>query len=297
MLLFVVFLFIMEILGQGHGGIVVADSASAVKKFYLAQVNGVNEQQQLTFLGSLQDQGFGIGCTIPRLLEVVGEGSWEIDGKAYTYCNRIERVPGTSARLAVPGFTAEQVEALGQDLGTIAFSLHALSKVYTEQWRRTFGEEDKLLAHILEDKAAQVMREGSDRSVNERVKHAAGYLQTRCQSVVSENTLSHLDYTLSNAQVSHTGHVNGFVDWGDLGLTNPALSLCQLAARPVWPHVKRQYEHMGGSIREDITYAAAAIHLAWAPVICDQLGVPVEPEETPEHFETMYAQFEAHSLC
>ena len=286
----------MEVLGEGHGGIVVADSASAVKKFYLAQVNGVNEQQQLTFLGSLQDQGFDIGCTIPRLLEVVGEGSWEIDGKAYTYCNRMERVPGTSARLAAPGFTAEQLETLGKDLGSIAFSLHALSKAYTEQWRRAFGDKDKLLAHVLEDKAAQVMREGPDRSVNERVKNAAGYLQSRCESVASENTLSHLDLSLSNTQASDTGHVNSLVDWGDFGLTHPALGLYQLASRPVWPHVKRQYEHIGSPIREDITYAAAAINLAWVPIICAQLGVPVEPEDTPENFEAMYAQFEAHCL-
>lgn len=291
-----VLLFIMEVLGQGHGGIVVADSASSVKKFYLAQVNGVNEQQQLTFLGGLQDQGFDIGCTIPRLLEIVGEGSWEIDGKVYTYCNRMERVPGTSARLAVPGFTAEKIEILGQDLGSIAFSLHALSKAYIEQWIRTFGEKDKLLAHILEDKAGQVVREGPNRSVNERVKHAAGYLQSQCVSVASENTLGHLDYSLSNTQVSNTSHVHGLVDWGDFGLTHPALSLYQLATRPVWPYVKRQYEHMGGSIREDITYAAAAINLAWAPIICAQLGVPVEPEDKPENFDAMYARFESHAL-
>src|ERR1700689_2168255 len=100
----------MEVLGEGHGGIVVADSAGAVKKFYLAQVNGVNEQQQLTFLGSLQNRGFDIGCTIPKLLEIVGEGSWEIDGKTYVYCNRMERVPGASARSAILDFDERQTK-------------------------------------------------------------------------------------------------------------------------------------------------------------------------------------------
>ena len=285
----------MKILGEGHGGVVIADSAGAVKKFYLSQVDGVSERQQLTFLGGLQDQGFDIGCTIPRLLETIGEGTWEIDGKTYAYCNRMERIPGTSSRWVISGFNERQIEKLGKDLGNIIFALHTLSKVYAAQWKKTFGEEDKLLAHILKDKAGQVLREDSDQSINARVKNAAAYLQSRCKSVASENTLSHVDYTLSNTQVSRTGHVNGVVDWGGFGLTNPSLSLYQLASKPVWPHVKRQYEQLGSQIREDITYAAAVIHLAWAPIICKQLDQPLEKDETPEHFEAMYEQFEAHA--
>ena len=286
----------MEVLGQGHGGVVIADSASVVKKFYLAQVNGVSEQQQLTFLGSLQDQGFDIGCTIPKLLEIVGKGNWKIGGKAYVYCNRMERVRGVSARLAILDFNERQTKKLGEDLGNIIFALHTLSKAYAEQWKSAFGGEDKLLVHILEDKAAYVIRQGSDQHVSARVKDTASYLEKQRESLASENTLSHLDLTLSNTQVSDTGHVNGLVDWGDFGLTNPSLSLYQLADRPVWPHVKLQYEHMGGSIREDITYAAAAINLAWAPIFCSQLGLPLEEEYTREYFEAMYAQFEAHAL-
>ncbi|HEY5442570.1 MAG TPA: phosphotransferase, partial [Candidatus Saccharimonadales bacterium] len=283
----------MKILGKGHGGVVVADSAGAVKKFYLSRAYGQSEEQHLTFLGGLQDQGFSIGCTIPRFLEAVGKGTWEIDGKTYVYCNRMERIPGVSAQLAIPDFNERQIKSLGKDLGNIIFALHAQSKTYTAQWKNTFGQEDKLLAHILKDKAGQVMREGPDKSVNARVKKAASYLQSQCESIASENTLSHLDYSLSNTQASHTGHVNGLVDWGDFGLTHPALSLYQLASRPVWPHVKRQYEQLGGLIREDITYAAAAINLAWVPIICAQLGLPLEPEETQESFEAMYARFEA----
>lgn len=286
----------MKVLGQGHGGIVVADSASAVKKFYLSQVDGVSEQRQLTFLGGLQDQGFDIGCTIPKLLEIVGEGNWKIGDKTYVYCNRMERIPGTSARLAILDFNEQQTENLGKDLGNIIFALHTLSKAYAEQWKSTFGGEDKLLVHLLEDKAGRVIREGSDQSVNARVKKAADYLQSCCQSVASENTLSHVDFSLSNTQASDAGHVNGLVDWGDFGPTNPSLSLYQMAARPVWPYVKRQYERRGGLIREDITYAAAAINLAWVPIICNQLGLPLEKEDTPEHFETMYTQFEAHAF-
>jgi hypothetical protein len=286
----------IEVLGQGHRGVVVADAASAVKKFYVSEAEGVEEQEQLTFLGSLQNQGFDIGCTIPRLLEIVGKGMWEVDDQAYVYCNRMELIPGTSARWAAPGFTEQQGEALGKDLGTIAFTLHALSKAYVEQWKRAFGEDDRLLAHLLEDKAAYVIREEADQSVNAQVKNAVEYLENQRDSLASENTLSHLDLTLSNTQVGDTGHVNGLVDWGSFGLTNPSLSLYQLADRPVWPHVKRQYEHMGGSIREDITYAAAAINLAWAPIFCSQFGLPLEKEYTREHFGAMYAQFEARAL-
>ena len=283
-----------KILGQGVGGVVVADSANVVKKFYFFQSDGVSEQQQLTFLGSLQDQGFDIGCTIPRLLEVVGEGKWKVDDKTYAYCNRMERVPGTCARLAVPTFTEREIEILGKDLGTAAFNLHTLSKAYMEQWQRTFGEGDRLLAHILGDKAAQVMREEPDQSVRTRIKDAAAYLENQCRSQASENTLCHVDFSLSNTQASDTGHVNGLVDWGGFGITNPSLSLYQMAARSVWPHLKRQYKQMGGSIREDIVYAAASIHLAWAPIICKQLNLPLEPEETRDRLEVMYAQFEAH---
>ncbi len=286
----------MEIIGEGHGGIVVADSAGAVKKFYLVEANGINEQQQLSFLGSLKGEGLSIGCTIPKLLEVVGAGNWKIDGKAYVYCNRMERVPGTSARAAILDFDERQTKRLGEDLGKIIFALHTRSKTYVRRWQSTFGDKDKLLAHILGDKAGLVMREEPDRGVNARVKKAASYLEDKLLKSASANTLSHADFTLSNTQVDGTGHVHGLVDWGDFTVTNPSLSLYQLADRPVWPHVKRQYEQLGGSIREDIAYAASAINLAWAPIFCKRIGAPLEEEYTQEYFEAMYAQFETHAL-
>lgn len=283
------------VLGQGLKGIVVADGEGAVRKFYAAESEGLEEEAQLTFLGQLQDQGFNIGCAIPRLLEVVGSGNWQIEGGTYVYCNRMERIPGTCARLAAPGYTEQQTELLGRDLGAIGFSMHALSRAYVAQWKRTFTNEDRLLTHILEDKAAQVIREEPDPSVRSRVRDAARYLEEQCPPVASENTLSHLDFTLSNTQASPEGRVNGIVDWATFGLTNPSLSLYQLAHRRVWPYVKRQYEQAGGSIREDIVFAAAAIHLAWSPIICEQLGFPLGEDETRPCFEAMHAQFEAHA--
>lgn len=286
----------MKILGKGHTGVVVADTPGAAKKFYTSKAEGLQEQEQLTFLGGLQDQGFDIGCTIPKLLEVIGEGKWEVDNKLYSFCSRIERIPGTSARWTAPTFTKQQIEILGDDLGSIAFTLHTLSKPYIEHWKNAFGHEDKLLAHLLEDKAGYVMLQTSDQSIKARVKEAADYLESRRESLVRENTLSHLDLTLSNTQVSNTGRVNGLVDWGSFGLTNPSLSLYQLADRPVWSRVKRRYKSMGGSIREDITYAASSIHLAWAPIYCKQRDLPLEKEYTQEYFEAMHAQFEARAL-
>jgi len=286
----------MEILGRGHKGIVIVDTATSIKKFYESELEAEEEQISLEFLGNLQDQGFNIGCTIPRLLEVIGEGAWEVEGKTYIRCNRMERIPGISARQAIAHFNQPQLETLGKNLGTIAFALHSLSKAYIELWKRIDTSQDKLLEHVLDDKAAQVLREEPDKGVTARVKDAAQYLEDQRESLAPDNVLSHLDLSLSNILVSDTSHVNGLVDWGSFGLTNPSLSLYQLAARPVWPYVKQQYEQEGGSVREDIVYGAASIHLAWAPIICNQLGLPIEPHETRDHFEAMYTRFEENTV-
>ncbi len=286
----------MKILGQGHKGIVVTDTVGAARKFYLSEAEALKEQAQLEFVASMQEQGFDIGCTVPKLLEVVGKGKWEIDGKTYVYCNRLERIPGINAMQAMPDFADHETAILGKDLGAVIFTMHAASKPHVERWKRAFWSHDDLLRHLLEEKAAQVIREEPNRSVVERVKEAARYLEDRRESLAAENTLSHCDLNLPNVLVNTSGHVNGLVDWGGFGLTNPSLCLYQLAARPaVWPHVKRQYEHMGGAIQEDIVYAGAVIHLAWAPIICAELGLPLDDDSTREHFEAMYKKFKRHA--
>jgi hypothetical protein len=284
----------MEILGQGLGGVVVADTPETVRKFYLAEKDGRSERDHLSYLNGLQQQGFDIQCVIPKLLKVIGEGKWEVEGKTYTYCNRMERVPGVSARQTLAAFTEDATQCLGKNLGITAFAMHRLPATYVEQWKRKFGAEDVLLTHVLEDKAKPVLSEGSDSSVIRRVTDAAHYLKRECSPLAQESTLSHLDFSLANAQVDPDGRLYGIVDWGSFGLTNPSLSLYSLAYRAVWPHVRDQYTQLGGAVREDIAYAAAAIHLAWAPIVSRQRNFPLDADETPENFEAMWAQYENH---
>lgn len=286
----------MKILGQGHKGIVIADGKKAVKKFYLSVTEWEREKTHLAFLEELQDQGFSIGCTIPKLLKSVGQGTWEIDGKLYRFCNQIEYIPGANANQSITDFTHKKLEVLGKDLGKIAFAMHFSSKAYTDPWKRTFGKKGSLLDHILKDKAAQVTREASEQGTKKAVSLAASYLADKRELLATEATLSHLDFTLSNTQVDVDGHVMGLVDWGSFGLTNPSLSLYQLAPTPIWPYAKQEYENRGGVIRKDILFAAATIHLAWAPIICQKLGFPLDIDETQRNFKIMYENFRSCSF-
>lgn len=285
----------MEIIGQGHKGIVVADGARAVKKFYLLKAEGQREQAHLTLLANLQRQGLGIGCTIPKLLENVGQGTWQLAGKTYSYCSRLERIAGTAANLVMPNLTEQELEILGRDLGAVIFDLHHLSKNYKEQWQPILGNEDKLLAHILEEKAAQVTHNGTDEDARTWAQDAASYLAGLRKALSSERVLSHQDLNPSNILVGTDGRVNGVVDWGGLGPTSASLSLYQLVPTAIWPYVKQQYEDKGGVIREDILYAATTIHLAWAPIICRRLGIPLDENETREWLEVVRTKFAAQA--
>lgn len=232
----------MEILGRGLAGIVIADTPGTVRKFYTTKDKGHSEQANLTFLGDLQENGLNIGCVIPRLVEVIGDGKWEMEGNTYTYCNRMERLSGTSARRVFTDFTEQAIKHLGEALGSTAFAIHNSLKPYVEQWCRAAGKQDTLLAHVLEDKAKTVQSEESDKNIVDRTSEAAQYLETQCQALEPENTLSHLDFSLANAQVDNSGRLIGVVDWVSFGLSNPSLSLYQLAYRELWPYVERQYE-------------------------------------------------------
>lgn len=283
----------MEVLGQGLAGLVVADTPETVKKFYIGADKGRAEQDYLTYLGSIKKQGFSIDCPIPALAEAVGEGNWEINGKNYDYCNRIERLAGTSGRRILPNFTEQATERLGTAVGSTAYAMHTNSMPYIEEWTHKSGNTDGLLEHILNDKAGSVISEGSNSEVIRLVKDAANYLQEQCSSLASTNILCHLDFSLANIQTDASGKLYGLVDWVYFGLTNPSLSLYQLAYREIWPYAQQQYEQLGGSLREDIIYAAAAIHLAWAPVISKQLNFPLDADETHEKFKVLWENFEA----
>jgi len=284
----------MNIVGQGHQSIVIADTADSVKKFYLSETEALREQEQLSFIAIMQQDGLDLGCAISKLLEVIGAGAWRINDKTYGYCIRLERIPGANAKQVSSRLNFQQTEALGRDLGNISFNLHTQTMTYRSRWKRKFTNNGKeLLDHLLEDKAWQVLNEEPDRIVKAKVKAAANYLRDRYAHLNNGNTLNHRDLSLSNVLVSADGRANGLVDWSSFGLAHPSLSLYELIYEPVWPYVKSQYEQRGGSLEEDIAYAAAIIHLAWAPIISKQLGIPLHESETRDAFEAMHEKFQA----
>jgi hypothetical protein len=278
-----------NILGQGHGGVVVADTPTSVKKFYASRQWWKNEKTHLKFLAEIQGQGFSIDCTIPKLIESADKGAWKIDGKTYHYCSTMELIPGVTAWSE---YTGKDLETLGIHIGTILLSMHTRSQSYIPQWKAEFGGKDKLLTHIFKDKAAQVLRKGADVTAKNQVKEAVKYLEERKDLLTSERTLSHLDLNLNNILVTTANDIEGLVDWGDFGLTHPSLSLYQLATKPsLWLYIKKQYEKSGGIIRDDIVYAAATIHLAWVPVIWKERHFELDEDETHERLQEIYQAF------
>ena len=278
-----------NILGQGFGGVVVADTPTSVKKFYVSEQWWEHEKKHLGFLAEIQRQGFGIGCTIPKLIESADKRTWEVDGKTYRYCNTMELIPGVTAWSE---FKGKNLETLGTNLGTVLANMHVRSASYIPQWKAEFGDEDTLLTHIFKDKAAQVLQKGTDATAKSQVKDVLEYLEKRKDLLVSERTLSHLDLNLNNILVTKDNAVEGLVDWGDFGLTHPSLSLYQLATKPaLWQHIKQHYEKSGGTIRSDIVYAAATIHLAWVPVIWKEHHFELDEDETHERLQEVYRSF------
>jgi len=282
----------VNVLGQGLGGVVVADTLTSVRKFYVSEQWWENEKTHLRFLAEIQRQGFSIGCTIPKLIESADNRTWEVNGKTYHYCNTMELIPGVTAWSE---FTGKNLETLGTNIGTILFRMHTGSKSYIPQWRAGFSDEDKLLTHIFNDKAAQVLRKGTDHAAKRQVEDAVKYLEERKDILASERTLSHMDLNLNNILVTQDNAINGLVDWGDFGLTHSSLSLYQLATKPpLWAHIKKQYEKSGGVIRDDIVYAAATIHLAWVPVIWKERHFELDEDETYKRLQEIYQLFVAN---
>jgi len=281
----------MNILGKGFGGVVVADTPTSVRKFYGTEQWWANEKTHLRFLAEMQGQGFSIGCTIPKLIESADTRVWEVDGKSYGYCNTMEFIPGV---VAGSGFKDKNLETLGTHLGTVLANMHVRSALYIPEWKTEFGDEDTLLTHIFNDKAAQVLRKGTGANAKSQVKEAVDYLEERKGLLASERTLSHLDLNLNNILVTKGNAIEGLVDWGDFGLTHPSLSLYQLATKPaLWSHIRKQYEESGGMIRRDIVYAAATIHLAWVPVIWEERHFELDEDEARERLQEIYQSFVA----
>lgn len=268
----------------------VANNGSA-RKFYILPEEWERERANLAFLARIQNAGFDIGCKIPAVLDSGGEGQWEINGTTYVRYRDMELIAGMPASL---GIETKALEQFGNDLGTILFTFHTRSRAYIPEWTSRFGQKDALLRHILEDKARRVEQEEADPAIRRGIKHAATYLKDRVVSFSPGSTLSHTDLNLSNILINDGGTVKGLVDWGSFGLTNPTLSMYQLATKTrVWPHIKRRYEDLGGHVAYDVLYAAAFIHLAWAPLICRELGQELSEDESRQRLEEMYEKFES----
>jgi hypothetical protein len=189
----------------------------------------------------------------------------------------------------------EQCITLGTHLGALLFAMHNTSQLYIEQYLTQAGDKDNLLRHILDDNAAHVMRVLSKEpniGTLAKAQEALAYLQGKRTLLNRQRTLTHTDLNLSNILIDKAGRVQGLVDWGSFGFSNPSLAMYQLATRPrLWVHIKRKYEALGGLILDDILYAAATIHLAWAPIICKELGLPLAKDDDQEMLERMYANF------
>lgn len=283
----------MKILGKGHNGIVVADGDDAVKKFYTAEKEWEREKTHLQFLLEIQKRGFDIGCRIPRVFKSIEDHEWKIQGNVYGFCNTMERIHGVPAHISHKKADGVDIKILGVNLGTLLFSMHTQSQPFISDWTRDFGEKDGLLLHIFNDKAGKVLKEETDKDIKKCVKGALTYLGEKKALFDSERTLSHLDLNLTNILVDAKGTIEGLVDWGSFGFTHPTISLYSLATQSdLWSHIKKQYEQLGGVIADDLLYAAATIHLAWAPLICRELKLELDDHENREKFEEMYVCFE-----
>jgi len=101
-------------------------------------------------------------------------------------------------------------------------ALVSRSKTLVEEYADLFTAEDKLVAHILDEKARKVLNEESDDGMRILVEEAASYLRSRYPLVASERRLSHTDLNPTNILCNEGGEVEGLVDWGSFGLTHRA---------------------------------------------------------------------------
>ncbi len=282
----------MKIIGQGFRGVVVADGPDTVKKFYTSERLWRQERVKLEFVSVLQKKGLDIGCRIPNIVDSAQGEPQRIEDTTYRFWNRMELVPGVPISKNYP---TKSLEALGRSLGTVLHRLHYETRRYTSRWVSRFGTKDELWEHLFVEKAGRTLKEESDSKILRYVTVAAEYLKDRETSVRSQRTLSHGDLNTNNILADKRNAIEGLVDWDGFGLTHPTISLYQLATIPnLWRHVRKQYTELGGAILDDILYAAAVIHLAWAPLACREHGVSLDESETRENLEDVYAHFMSH---
>lgn len=285
----------MDIVGRGLQSIVTIhnDDPALVNKFYLTEEEWSKEKANLQFVAGIQKQGLKLDCKVPNI-STSEQGKWQIGGKEYRYLTAMERIVG---KRADSDFDPETLKIFGTHLGVVLFSMHRGTKKYSKQWTSEFGEQDELLTHLFEDKAAKVLKEEKNQKIKLSVKEASAYLKGKESMLLSNRTLSHLDLNLTNIIINNDNQVEGLVDWVSFGFTNPSLSMYQLATKThIWKYVEGQYAAMGEEIMNDVVYAAATIHLAWAPIICKELDFPLPEDETREKFEEMYENFNRYKI-
>ncbi len=284
----------MEVLGIGFVGVVVAVDDDFVDKFYGRRSDWEREHDHLNFLNDIAQQGFDVGCRIPKVTSSDSGKSWKVNGKTYRYRSRMERVPGVTADA---GCDSSNVASVGKNLGTVLFALHTKFQKFIPRWTRDFDKSDKLFTHIVHEKADKVLNQETDQTVKRFVTEAVTFLQPRKQSLKADYTLSHYDLNLNNILIDpQTGTVNGLVDWPGLGPTHPSLSLYQLPERQdIWQYAWARYLKLGGSIAEDILYAAAVIHWAWAPWGLREVGWKFDESEMEKNLRKSVQLFEKHT--
>jgi Ser/Thr protein kinase RdoA (MazF antagonist) len=278
----------MHILAQRPNSLVIINDSDAIEKFYRQKRHWEQEAANLRFLADAQEHGLTIGCPIPKLIASDTMGS-STSHAEHPYRNTMQRLHGTQADQR----PASTEAAWATNLATVIFNMHTALQPYIADWTRKFGEQDALLKHILEDKAASILEQTSDAHIRRGVEQAAKYLKQHMPRYASQRTLSYQDLNLSNILVDERNHITGIVDWVTFGLTHPGLTLYQLAARPhIWEPFQKQYINLGGTIQDDILYAAALIHVAWSITIWAPLVAGTEHEldvdETLQRFHSIY---------
>ncbi len=277
----------MKILGKGLNGVVVDIGGSRAKKYYLTQDRWVAEERNLKWIQSISF--LDIGCAIPKIYKSSSNETFLFEEKMYSFSHEIDFIKGSDAYKVINGPTAQ---VLGESLASVLFSLQTQLATHTELWEGKHGVEDSLLKHILGDKAQKVLLECKDSRVLAITKETANYLQVQLKQSKNRAILMHQDLNLHNILASKDGAVQGLIDWPQFGLTDPNLFMYQIAKNTaVWPFFKEGYEKIGGSIDTPVVYAASTIHVAWAPIICAELGVKPDDDETGDKLESIYRLF------
>lgn len=252
----------MKIIAKGFQGIALKKSATIVRKYHASERQWRDEIDNLIYLGNIPN--LDIGCTIPRLYDSGSEVK-VIDGKSYSYWTEMELIPGKTAHELVIRTNTGDPMLIGRSIGTVLFKMHNAPKSVADDYDRLMTKNsDRLLRHILNDKIAKIIHVDKDPVRLAMVQEAADYLSLHAQTISQQSVLSHQDLNMQNIIINDDQTVEGLVDWPSFGKTHPSLALYQLAKEDAWPYIEMRYEELGGSIRKDIMYAAATIHLAWS---------------------------------